>query len=89
MSAKGMGIPTVRNGGPPKRLNKGASTKISWSEARVINQNLKETSISGYEGTEKKTCHFGGGINREARDGTRGKEEYPRKNKDKTRQASS
>jgi hypothetical protein len=54
MSAKGMGILTVRNGGPPKRLNKGTSTKISWSEARVVNQNLKETSMSGYEGTKKK-----------------------------------
>lgn len=39
-------------GGPPKRssLNKGASTKISSSEARVAKQ--KETSICGNEPTK-------------------------------------
>ena len=31
---------------------------------------------------KKKTCHFGGGINREARDETRGRKENSRKNKE-------
>lgn len=70
----------LRNDGPPERssLNKGASTKISSSEARSAKQ--KETSICGNE--IRKTCHFGG-IKGEARDVTprQGKKNRP-KNKD-------
>lgn len=36
MSAKGIGIPTARNGGPPKRLNKGNidKNKLEGSQGR-------------------------------------------------------